>query len=57
MGMQIRSCGRSSNANKTMKMMKLLLENKQAINQDAAEDPHDDLIVALRKLSAAFQLD
>jgi hypothetical protein len=46
-----------SSANRTIKLMKLLVQNKQALDQDAVEDLHDDLVVALQKLSAALKLD
>ena len=46
-----------SSVKQTIKLMKLLIANKHAIEQDAVEDLHDDLIVALQKLSSAFKLD
>lgn len=46
-----------SSAKKTIKLMKLLIANKQALDNDAVEDLHDDLVVALQKLSSAFKLD
>jgi hypothetical protein len=46
-----------SSAKKTAKLMKLLIANKQAIDHDAVEDLHDDLVVALQGLSSAFKLD
>ena len=44
-------------ANRTIKRIKLLIEHKDALDHDAVEDIHDDLVVALQKLSAAFKLD
>lgn len=46
-----------TSANRTIKLTKLLIANKQAIEPDAIEDLHDDLVLALQKLSAAFKLD
>lgn len=46
-----------SNVNRTVKLIKLLIANKTGLDQDAVEDLHDDLVVALQKLSAAFKLD
>ena len=46
-----------ASVNRTLKAMKLLIANKQAMDHEAVEDMHDDLVVALQKLSAAFKLD
>ena len=46
-----------SSANRTIKAIKLLIANKQALDPEAVEDLQDDLVVALQKLSAAFKLD
>lgn len=46
-----------SSASKTIKLIKLLIANKQAVDDDKVEDLHDDLVVALQALSAAFKLD
>jgi len=42
-----------SSAKKTIRLMKLLSAHKQALDHDAVEDLHDDLVVALQKLSSA----
>ena len=46
-----------SSVKHTIKLMKLSIANKPAIDQDAVEDLHDGLIVALQALSSAFKLD
>ncbi len=46
-----------SSASRTIKLMKMLIANKDALDQDAVEDLHDDLVVALQAVSKAFKLD